>query len=111
MSELIRRAVLLALLIRFARGDDPFLTDPPDYIKECKIADKNFVNCSTQSIQQLFDKLNDGIPGLTSIKSFDPFHLNRIRISQGNSNAINLKVELANIKIFGFGHTKVIESL
>jgi len=31
-----------------------------DYIKQCKIADKNFVNCSTQSIQQLFDKLNDG---------------------------------------------------
>ncbi|KAH8419556.1 hypothetical protein KR222_005777, partial [Zaprionus bogoriensis] len=82
-----------------------------DYIKQCKIADKNFVNCSTQSIQQLFDKLNDGIPGLTSIKSFDPFHLNRIRISQGNSNAINLKVELANVKIIGFGHTNVLESL
>ncbi|CAD7005386.1 unnamed protein product [Ceratitis capitata] len=82
-----------------------------DYIKECQIADKNFINCSTQSIQQLFDKLNDGIPGLNSIKSFDPFYLNRIRITQGNSNAINLKVELANVKINGFGHTNVLESI
>ncbi|KAH8261324.1 hypothetical protein KR044_007173 [Drosophila immigrans] len=111
MWHLLGRVVLLALATSVVRGDDGFLTEPPDYIKQCKIADKNFVNCSTQSIQQLFDKLNDGIPGLTSIKSFDPFHLNRIRISQGNSNAINLKVELANVKIIGFGHTNVMESL
>ncbi|XP_054085153.1 circadian clock-controlled protein daywake [Zeugodacus cucurbitae] len=91
--------------------DDKFLTEPPDYITECQIADKNFINCSTQSIQQLFDKLNDGIPGLNSIKSFDPFYLNRIRITQGNSNAINLKVELGNVKINGFGHTNVLESI
>lgn len=52
-----------------------------------------------------------GIPGLDSIKSFDPFYLNRIRITQGNSNAINLKVELANVKINGFGHTNVLESM
>ncbi|XP_012155709.1 circadian clock-controlled protein isoform X2 [Ceratitis capitata] len=90
--------------------DEAFLTNP-HYIKECQIADKNFINCSTQSIQQLFDKLNDGIPGLNSIKSFDPFYLNRIRITQGNSNAINLKVELANVKINGFGHTNVLESI
>ncbi|XP_058985432.1 circadian clock-controlled protein daywake [Musca domestica] len=84
---------------------------PYDYIKSCKIAAKDFVNCSTESIQKLFDKLNDGIPGLDSIKSFDPFLLNRIKITQGNSNAINLKVELANVQIIGFGHTYVLESI
>lgn len=52
-----------------------------------------------------------GIPGLDSIKSFDPFYLNRIKITQGNSQAINLKVELSNVKIIGFGHTHVLESL
>ncbi|XP_037956596.1 uncharacterized protein LOC119686165 [Teleopsis dalmanni] len=82
-----------------------------DFIDECKIQEKNFINCSTKSIQKLFDKLNDGIPGLNSIKSFDPFHLNRIKISQGNSNAINLKVELSNVKIIGFGRTNVLESI
>uniref|UniRef100_A0A1I8Q1T7 Hemolymph juvenile hormone binding protein n=1 Tax=Stomoxys calcitrans TaxID=35570 RepID=A0A1I8Q1T7_STOCA len=82
-----------------------------DYIKTCKIAEKNFVNCSTESIQMLFDKLNTGIPGLDTIKSFDPFLLNRIKITQGNSNAINLKVELSNVKIEGFGHTNVLESM
>ncbi|XP_017042201.1 circadian clock-controlled protein daywake isoform X2 [Drosophila ficusphila] len=101
--------LLVALTTCVVRGDDGFLTEP-HYIKECRIAEKDFVNCSTHSIQQLFDKLNDGIPGLTSIKSFDPFYLNRIRITQGNSNAINLKVELANVKIIGFGHTNVLES-
>ncbi|KAH8286055.1 hypothetical protein KR054_001856 [Drosophila jambulina] len=111
MGLLLKRiSLLVALAISVVRGDDGFLTEPPDYIKECRIADKDFVNCSTHSIQQLFDKLNDGIPGLTSIKSFDPFYLNRIRITQGNSNAINLKVELANVKIIGFGHTHVLES-
>ncbi|KAI8123532.1 Protein takeout [Lucilia cuprina] len=50
------------------------------------------------------------IPGLDSIKSFDPFYLNRIKITQGNSQAINLKVELSNVKIIGFGHTNVLES-
>ncbi|XP_037721022.1 circadian clock-controlled protein daywake isoform X1 [Drosophila subpulchrella] len=110
MMALLERIVLLvALATCVVRGDDGFLTEP-HYIKECRIADRDFVNCSTHSIQQLFDKLNDGIPGLTSIKSFDPFYLNRIRITQGNSNAINLKVELANVKIIGFGHTNVLES-
>lgn len=112
-----------------------------DFVKPCKIAEKEFVQCSTASIQSLFDKLSTGrypsiskgrsdpaicsylhdynlricisvgIPGLESIKSFDPFHLNRIKITQGNSNAINLKVDLTNVKINGFGHTNVVESL
>uniref|UniRef100_A0A1B0AG59 Circadian clock-controlled protein n=1 Tax=Glossina pallidipes TaxID=7398 RepID=A0A1B0AG59_GLOPL len=111
--EILLRGVALPLIFfgSLAHSDDRFLTDPPDYIKPCKIADKNFVKCSTDSIQQLFDKLNTGIPGLDSIKSFDPFHLNRIKITQGNSQAINLKVELANVKINGFGHTNVLESV
>ncbi|XP_055904953.1 protein takeout isoform X2 [Eupeodes corollae] len=93
-----------------AAGDERFLTDQ-HYIKQCRVTDKDFLNCSTQSIQQLFDKLGTGIPGLDSIKSFDPFYLNRIKINQGNSQAINLKVELSNIKILGFGRTNVIESI
>ncbi|XP_075161134.1 juvenile hormone binding protein 6 isoform X1 [Haematobia irritans] len=107
----LKSTILLLFLCNFVKCEDKFLTDPPDYIKTCKIAEKNFVNCSTESIQKLFDKLNTGIPGLDSIKSFDPFLLNRIKITQGNSNAINLKVELANVKIEGFGHTNVLESI
>ncbi|XP_039966865.1 circadian clock-controlled protein daywake [Bactrocera tryoni] len=112
MSQILCFCLFLMCYINTVRADDEkFLTEPPDYIRQCQIADKNFLNCSTHSIQQLFDKLNDGIPGLNSIKSFDPFYLNRIRITQGNSNAINLKVELGNVKINGFGHTNVLESM
>lgn len=102
-------ATLMMVAVTAADEDERFLTDP-QYIKQCRISDKDFVSCSTQSIQQLFDKLGTGIPGLDTIKSFDPFFLNRIKINQGNSQAINLKVELSNIKIFGFGKTHVIES-
>lgn len=102
-------ATSMMVAVTAADEDERFLTDP-QYIKQCRISDKDFVSCSTQSIQQLFDKLGTGIPGLDTIKSFDPFFLNRIKINQGNSQAINLKVELSNIKIFGFGKTHVIES-
>ncbi|XP_055381539.1 circadian clock-controlled protein daywake-like [Condylostylus longicornis] len=83
-----------------------FLSEKPDFLKSCEIKKPQFTKCSTESIQGLFNNIENGIPGFTAIKSFEPFTLNKIRIAQGNSEAVNINVDLSKLKLYGL--TKII---
>ncbi|XP_055384363.1 circadian clock-controlled protein daywake-like [Condylostylus longicornis] len=72
----------------------------------CEIKKPEFAKCLTESIQGLFNNIENGIPGFTAIKSFEPFTLNKIRIAQGHSEAVNINIDLSKLKLHGL--TKII---
>lgn len=51
-----------------------------------------------------------GLPGLDSLPPLDPLYVNRIRVDQSGTQAINLKVELSKVVIGGFKKIKIVES-
>jgi Haemolymph juvenile hormone binding protein (JHBP) len=45
--------------------------------------DPKFFDCSTRSVQKLFDAVNQGIAKLDGIETTDPMRIDRITILQG----------------------------
>ncbi|KAI4499772.1 hypothetical protein M0802_005028 [Mischocyttarus mexicanus] len=69
------------------------------YIKICKRHDPNINECITDSINQLREKLAEGIPEL-DVPQIDPFTLNEIRLLRG-PNAARLDINLTNFQVQG----------
>lgn len=66
------------------------------------------MQCSTESIQALFENIYKGVPGLEDIK-VDPLRINRIRVLTG-SGPVSVNASLSKVLITGFRNTKVLRS-
>lgn len=80
-----------------------------DWLSTCKFSMENFTNCSTFSVQGLFDQLAKGIEGLQGLETTDPMKIDRIRILQGEG-PVSVNASLKNVKVTGFSKTKVVEN-
>ncbi|KAG5671079.1 hypothetical protein PVAND_001293 [Polypedilum vanderplanki] len=81
----------------------------PEWLKSCEFKDPEFVQCSTTSVQGLFDQLSKGIDGLEGIETTDPMRIDRIRILQGEG-PVSVNASLSKIKVTGFAQTKVVQN-
>lgn len=112
ISKNILLCILHTSLLVLVGGSGPYVTEKPSYMMSCQIKDPEFTKCSTQSIQKVMDAINEnnGLPGLDSLPPLDPLYVNRIRVDQSGTQAINLKVELSKVVIGGFKKIKIVES-
>ncbi|CAH0558779.1 unnamed protein product [Brassicogethes aeneus] len=87
-----------------------FLDKQPSYISTCQIKNNpNFSNCSTHSVQGLFDEIPKGIPEI-GLEPLDPLKVDKIKILQGGGGAVTVNASLTNVTVIGFGHTKVVHN-
>ncbi|XP_058444312.1 circadian clock-controlled protein daywake-like [Malaya genurostris] len=82
----------------------------PEFIKTCRFADKDFIGCSTESVQGLFDKLVTGIEGLEHVGTIDPMKISKIRILQGDG-PVSVNASLSKVIVTGFAQTKVVRNV
>lgn len=73
------------------------------------LSDPDLRNCSTTSVQGLFEQLGKGIEGLVGLETIDPMKIDRIRILQGEG-PVSVNASLTKVKVTGFSRTKVIEN-
>lgn len=78
-------------------------------MQTCEFTDKDFIKCSTGSVQGLFDHLISGIEGVEGLDSIDPMRIDRIRILQGEG-PVSVNASLTKVKVTGFSKVKVIEN-
>ncbi|XP_055851380.1 circadian clock-controlled protein daywake-like [Episyrphus balteatus] len=87
-----------------------YLTEKPDYLEEgCSIKDPEFSKCSIRNLQNVFNQLKDGIPGLKTLPKTDPYYIKKVKLLQ-NNNAAKFEIELANLTAVGFGKTVIKEN-
>ncbi|XP_065090459.1 protein takeout-like [Ochlerotatus camptorhynchus] len=84
--------------------------EKPQFIKTCRFSDADFVACSTESVQGLFDKLVTGIEGLEHVGTIDPMKINKIRILQGDG-PVSVNASLSKVVVTGFANTKVVRNV
>ncbi|XP_055622304.1 protein takeout-like isoform X1 [Toxorhynchites rutilus septentrionalis] len=82
----------------------------PAFIKTCRFSDEDFVACSTEAVQGLFDKLVTGIEGLEHVGTIDPMKINKIRILQGDG-PVSVNASLSKVVMTGFAKTKVVRNV
>lgn len=80
------------------------------WLKTCNFADKDFIKCSTTSVQGLFDQLGKGIEGLQGLETIDPMKIDRIKILSGLDAPVSVNASLKNVKVTGFSKTQVVEN-
>ena len=87
------------------------IVSPADFIKTCQIynmTEEEFVTCSTESVQGLFENIYKGNSNLQNVP-VDPMRLNRIRILTGNG-PVSVNASLSKVMITGFRNTQVTRS-
>ncbi|XP_076238613.1 protein takeout [Calliopsis andreniformis] len=77
----------------------------PPYIKPCRKSEPEINKCITRSIDQLRDKLAEGIPELEA-PAIEPLYLKEIRLLRGPTGA-RLDVNLTDLKVSGPSTFKV----
>jgi hypothetical protein len=85
------------------------ITISAEWLKSCKFTDPDFTQCSTDSVQGLFDQLSKGVAGLEGLETTDPMKIDRIRILQGEG-PVSVNASLSKIKVTGFAQTKVVQN-
>lgn len=89
-----------------------YIPPPPsaataDWLQTCELKSADFVDCSTESIQKLFQKLVTGVDGLDAVETIDPMKLAKIRIFSGDGPvSINSSISKAIVTGFGNVHVK-----
>uniref|UniRef100_A0A182W486 Protein takeout n=1 Tax=Anopheles minimus TaxID=112268 RepID=A0A182W486_9DIPT len=102
-------ASVAIVVIPTASASMPFDTKP-EFIKTCRFDQPNFVDCSTESVQGLFDKLVTGIEGLEHVGTIDPMKISKIRILQGDG-PVSVNASLSKVVVTGFASTKVVRNV
>ncbi|XP_055904447.1 circadian clock-controlled protein daywake-like [Eupeodes corollae] len=88
-----------------------YLTEKPDYLGEaCSIKNPEFSKCSIVNLQNVFDQLREGIPGLKTLPKTDPYYIKKVKLIQ-NNDAAKFDIELANLTAVGFGKAVIKENL
>ncbi|CAG9856377.1 unnamed protein product [Phyllotreta striolata] len=104
--------VLYALLlcsVFFARSVYGFLDKQPHYVKTCMIKQPReiFLNCSTHAVQGLFNEIPKGVPEI-GLQVLDPLEVDHINILQGGGGPVTVNASLSNVKVLGFGNTRIV---
>ncbi|XP_022919744.2 protein takeout-like [Onthophagus taurus] len=81
------------------------ITEKPHYVNTCKIKEENFINCSTNAVQKLFDEIPNGISDI-GLEPLDPLKVPVIKILQG-TGPVNVNASLTNVTVLGFGNTHI----
>lgn len=111
MEALKRLSVIVVLLVQlglFCSANE--FTEKPEFIKTCRFTDPDFVACSTEAVQGLFDKLVTGIEGLEHVGTIDPMKISKIRILQGDG-PVSVNASLSKVVVTGFANTKVVRNV
>ncbi|XP_073841157.1 protein takeout-like [Musca autumnalis] len=88
-----------------------YLTEQPSFLVSCKRSDPGFGNCFAKNLERTFFEWRAGVPGLKSIRSLDPLHFKRVKITQGSqSGPISMNMDLVNATLSGLGGT-IIDAL
>uniref|UniRef100_A0A336MJ95 CSON002346 protein n=1 Tax=Culicoides sonorensis TaxID=179676 RepID=A0A336MJ95_CULSO len=101
--------ILIILFIRQCSGATKFDVKP-NFLKTCRFSDPEFIKCSTESVQGLFDELVPGIEGLEEVGTIDPLKLGKIRILQGDG-PVSVNASLSKVTVTGFGAVKIVENI
>lgn len=104
----IAKCIILMSLIQSGFTADYMMTKP-DNLRTCQIFDSDFVSCSTESVQQLFNLVLSGIDDLNNLPTLDPMKIKKIQILQGNG-PVNINASLVKVTIRGFERVQVLES-
>ncbi|XP_073819946.1 protein takeout-like [Musca autumnalis] len=75
-----------------------FLAQKPDFITACKSADRQ---CLINNFQAFFVEFKDGVPGLKSVGTIDPFRIKRISLKENGNNILSLNVDFTNVVLHG----------
>ncbi|KAK9754941.1 Calponin family repeat [Popillia japonica] len=75
------------------------------YVTTCQIKKPDFVNCSTNAVQKLFDEIPSGIPEI-GLDPLDPLKVPIIKILQG-AGPVNVNASLTDVTVLGFGNTHI----
>ncbi|XP_062701149.1 protein takeout isoform X4 [Aedes albopictus] len=105
VNKLVLVVVLQVLLALQLCSTEKFDVKPA-FIKTCRFSDADFVACSTESVQGLFDKLVTGIEGLEHVGTIDPMKISKIRILQGDG-PVSVNASLSKVVVTGFSNTKI----
>ncbi|CAD6236481.1 GSCOCG00008205001-RA-CDS [Cotesia congregata] len=101
MVALILRVCFMTIII------NPVFAVLPPYIKTCKKRDPDINKCILNSIEELRDKLSNGIPELDA-PAIEPLVLKHVRLLRGPEGA-RLDVNLTNIQVKGPSTFKIRE--
>lgn len=80
-----------------------------DWLQTCEIQSADFVDCSTVSIQKLFEKLVTGVEGLAEVETIDPMKLAKIKIFSGDG-PVSINSTLSKSLVTGFANVHVKRS-
>ncbi|KAI4458915.1 hypothetical protein MML48_6g00006193 [Holotrichia oblita] len=81
------------------------ITEKPEYVTTCQIKKPDFVNCSTNAVQKLFNEIPSGIPEI-GLDPLDPLQVPIIKILQG-AGPVNVNASLTDVTVLGFGNTHI----
>ncbi|KAI4470664.1 hypothetical protein MML48_1g01451 [Holotrichia oblita] len=73
------------------------------YINVCSRSDPNISKCWQKTVQELQPYLIKGIPEF-NIPPVEPFIVESLRLSQGNSPTVNFEANLTNLNFYGGGN-------
>ncbi|GJQ83213.1 hypothetical protein Trydic_g18237 [Trypoxylus dichotomus] len=103
-----RKLLFSVLLVLHVIGVDSIITEKPEYVSTCEIRRPDFVNCSTDAVQKLFDAIPSGIPEI-GLDPLDPLKVPIIKILQG-TGPVNVNASLTDVTVLGFGNTHILHN-
>ncbi|XP_040174514.1 protein takeout-like [Anopheles arabiensis] len=110
VPQLVRLFWMVSLLALSLPAASANFETKPEFIKTCRFDQPDFVDCSTESVQGLFDKLVTGIEGLEHVGTIDPMKISKIRILQGDG-PVSVNASLSKVVVTGFASTKVLRNV
>ncbi|KAM7361046.1 protein takeout-like isoform 2-T2 [Cochliomyia hominivorax] len=99
---------VLSLMVTSVFGD-AYLKEAPSFLTPCQLSDSNNGECVAKAVENVFTNWRDGVPGLKSLGSIDPYRVKKIHLEQDSHN-INLKVDLKDAIFTGLSKSSVIKA-
>ncbi|KAG5881282.1 hypothetical protein JTB14_028661 [Gonioctena quinquepunctata] len=97
--------------LRVVQDNHDFCSISADYVKTCNIKDPRdvFVNCSTNAVQSLFNKIPEGVPEI-GLQVLDPLKVSQLNILQGGGGPVTVNASLTNVTVLGFSNTTILHN-
>ncbi|KAH8417806.1 hypothetical protein KR222_006229, partial [Zaprionus bogoriensis] len=79
-------------------------------LKPCPLKSSSSGACLAEMLTIMFQQWRNGLPGLRSVGSLDPFRVGKLRIAQRVPPNLDVQVALRNMSTYGLSQIKILNS-
>ncbi|KAH8358398.1 hypothetical protein KR093_000041, partial [Drosophila rubida] len=79
-------------------------------VKPCSLETSTNNLCLGELIENMFQRWQNGVPGLSTLGPLDPFRVSKLRIAQRVPPNLDVQVALRNLTTYGLSQAKILNS-